>query len=1399
MHFEKLVEGERVESIILSPRSAQGYALASNRSPRSDQFIPNPSPTSSPRIEQTVIPPSPSPRRQLEDVVEQAVLNASEQSRDRSIQEKSNMDNEWKGPLYMQVSQIKSKNLKSIKWNGNNDPYVVISIGSWSDETDVVWSASEAFTWPHMNIVGACQTKEDATILFTLYNANLIRDDQVIGVGSVPLESFPRDTSEEVEVDIMEQGGKQRFRGTIMVQLTVTRDAMSTTSHCNSHHAGKDAKLAKVDSILANSNSNSEETPLNPPHSQTENELNRTSTSPKNQKAQPKYSRTNSTERMSKGERRGSTKAEPTGDVPESRNQRARSRRADVQEEDTRASRRTAHLPAPSAEEKLPRSRRQHASSQSLHEEKYQSESNQKTETETELALEEVVPKKSKSTSKKKKESSKKQKKKDLSHSEFIGNRVSVSPDVKRIIDKAYQLALHEECSAIRLNTYEMALVLDALNIELSAAPAEFIPTSTAAVVDDVPDDISFRSSRSGASVGHKDSVLLSLQSPPLLAAALSEFVREKKFIKRNMKSSRPFTLSEQQAIVASNHLISLVQGNWKGTRKLMLMAATNKGVSSEDNRPAYWGPHWLSKMTSILQMPSLHLPENSGEDLINLTEKKIHAFVKPSILRTRCRLYVKLMKYLDQWWKEGSRPQDPLSNENPECDEDLLPVLPAKKKSSSRDILDGDYVKIAKSESLLKAMMPVHRAYAWSANVEELTYFCDLVGGTLGMTLKHPPYGSKQIEAQGMKWVTFKEDATLAHSNISILASLREFDDSSVEFISGRCVYVPQSCLKKHTAPIPDVSTPFTTKTKNLPISNLINCDEVKVGMKVKVLDIDALYRAYERFDWWERPSVAALSSMAGRNGVIVSLPVPSGTDYKRYGVSVVTKQGQEIVDALPPDAMDDTSVVIPPPKKLAVKAASAPSTKVVNNNITHQLNKKKTVEVKLPDHRKATDTSIRNDSEFIKPIPSVVIPFVHYADPPNTGNNNNNTLSFVEEEDREEEMFDMDAPNGGDESLPFPDSEPMTYAEIEEHIRLDTRVKEKGVEDLAADLRGPRDRPLYRPITPSHIDQHAHKGTNGKVNKFTSSIPRSEVTETYSDTHNYGWMQKKVETVDDFDQRVPVPVPLEEEELDVQHSVTMALPSPLTHRPQTQRPHSANAARRKPNDVNPHHARTGRNVKMKTAELDLKSVSTYSEEKNIPRFQANINKSRARAEKEAIKKQRLDYQEDVEENIMFFEGSGSDEGIDFGISGLGFTGAKASLLASDMHDSPKRYPKRPSSANKAVRGAFAAKKSTPPRNKTSVSNNKNYNNDSNSAEKDKGKGKGMGTDKGDLFTVRSSKHHVPSPADDVVYRTATEKSFLKRELRRTEKEAKAKEDSLVSQLKSLGITVQDLDISYE
>jgi hypothetical protein len=185
---------------------------------------------------------------------------------------------------------------------------------------------------------------------------------------------------------------------------------------------------------------------------------------------------------------------------------------------------------------------------------------------------------------------------------------------------------------------------------------------------------------------------------------------------------------------------------------------------------------------------------------------------------------------------------------------------------------------------------------------------------------------------------------------------------------------------------------------------------------------------------------------------------------------------------------------------------------------------------------------------------------------------------------------------------------------------------------------------------------------------------------------------------------------------------------------------------------------------------------------EKSLPRFQHTINKSRARAEKEAIRKQRQDYEVDVEDNILFFDGS--DDAIDFGINGLGFLGAKASLEAAE---SPKRYPKRPSSANKALRSAIKPKSAAnslfSPRKKPqqhSMSNNRSA------------------TRNGDALFVQSSKHRVPSDADDVEYRSVRDKKFLARELKKTERDMEVKEQSLVHQLKSLGITVQDLDISY-
>mmetsp|Transcript_21472 Transcript_21472/g.36146 ORF Transcript_21472/g.36146 Transcript_21472/m.36146 type:complete len:1579 (-) Transcript_21472:190-4926(-) len=1335
--FEKLVQGEKVESVILSPRSSQAYDSSPRQSPwspRADVQLSNLSPVSNPV---KVSRDTPKVISIDDDTSTTKAEVVAEEEKVEVVEDQKLESCKLERPLYVEISNMKAKSLKSVKWNGNNDPYVVLSIGNWSDETDVVWSAAENFTWPATHVVGVCDSQDISNMLVTVYNANLIRDDQMIGVGEVCLDSLPQDTSQDIEVDIRREGGKQEFRGTIVVSLVVSSQVKPTTSHCNIHHEGKKEKMAEAGRILEASYAK-EQQPVETPQL---NDRGGEST----KKLQRKPSSSKSTDSLKK-ERKASTRVEPEVQTaprkvekrdPSTSKQRASFRQPQSSKYD-HAYKSSVKVPGmPSVNPAVHRKVAEKESTKQLHDNSLPIE----CEDRTDIDHIDVTMKDTKKTkSSKKKKNHMKKEKNDLSNSEFIGNKVDVSPDINRIIDKAFQSAILEESSAIRLNTYETALVLNALNIELSAPPTDFISTTTATpAVDDVPDDISFRSGRSSLS-STKETVLLSLQSPPLLAAALSEFVREKGIVKRNMKSSRPFTLTEQQAIVASNHLISLVRGNWKLVRKIMLTASTNKGVSSEDNRPEYWGPHWMSKITSALQMPPLHLPENCGEDMINLTEKSVHKLVKPSILRTRCRLYAKMMKYLNEWWGEGSKPQDPLTNGNPEYDDDV----PMKSKRS-REILDGDYVKIAKSESLLKAMRPLQRAYAWSASVEEMTYFCDIVGGMIGMTMKQPPYGPKGMKAQGMRWVTFREDATLANSNISVLASLREFGDS-VEFIAGRCVYLPQVCLKKHTAPIPDDSALFTTKVTNLPINNLINC-EVKVGMKVKVLDLDSLYRAYERFDWWDRPSNAAMTSMAGRPGVIVSLPAPAGTDYKRYGVSILTKRGDEIIDALPPDAMEDSSVVVAPASPV-YKSRAAPSNQVVNNNIVKPKTK---IEVQLPDHRKPTTISIRNESSFVNPIPDKPIPYVkldaEYADALTSGFPD---LDAIPEKD--DSVTFMDFPTGGDEHLPPSDNGAMTFDEIDEQIRRDARVKE--LDDMHT---GRVPRPLYRPVTPSGISKNTRDEV--KVNKFTSSVPRGQVTETYSDTNNYGWMKKAEDKSEDYENYT-------------NNEEVKSVEKPKKHE---LRPKSAGTGRR---HHSPNRPQSGRHVKMQTAELDP-ALQSSPDDNNIPRFQRNINKSRARAEKEAIRKQRQKYDEDVEDNIVFFEGS--DEAIDFGITGLGFTGAKASLEAAE---SPKRYPKRPSSANKALRSAIKPK---------SAANSINSQRKKSPVERSKR----SSTPEKDEFFVKSSKHHVPSPADSVEYRSERDKKFLHRELKKTEKEFQAKEQSLVHQLKSLGITVQDLDIS--
>ena len=1292
---EKLVQGEKAESIILSARSSQEHSISPRDSPGYDNLYV--SANIKPSLRSKEEQPTPNKLLNFEDIVEERMHMAK---------------NQFSVPFYVKLSRITSKSLKSIKWNGNNDPYIIISIGDWSCETEVVWSAPEVFTWPDTDIVGVCDSKENSNMLFSVYNANLVRDDQIIGVGSVSLEDIRHGEPQEVEIDIIEQGGKLRYRGAILVTLTVTDEKIETSAHCNSHHVGKKEALEKAETILNinhktyddKENDSSKKTDVQP-------------------SAQPPRSDKTF---IASGERKIKNPVRRTSTSSQERIAKQQVNEFNDSKKQTRISPEKEICIKPSLNSFPPSSRNYSRSKSSS---SLQDISQQERETKC-LDNEEHMHK-SNIVQKKKKRHSNKRKKDNMND---IKCKLYGSSDTTRIIDKAFQMALNDETAVIRLSTYEVALVLDALGIELSCSPKQFLANQAA----DVSDDVSFRSGRTNTSE-NRESVLISLQNPPLLAAALSDFFRDKAMVKRNLKSSRPFSLTEKQAVSASNHLNSLVRGDWASCRKIMLMAATNKGVTSEDNRPEYWGPHWISKLLAILQMPGLNLSEDSGHDFTSLTEEEINSRIKPSILRMRCRVYRKLMNYLNEFWGMGRKPQDPVSGEPPSKEDE---GKPKEKRKSSRNILDGDYVKIAKAETLLKAMIPLHRAYAWSATVEDLTYFCNIVGGSIGMTMKHPPYGSKVKTAHGMRWITFPEDATLSHSNISILLSLRELDENSIEFISGRCIYVPQCCLKKYTSPVSVNPGENSAKAINLPVSNLCNRD-VTVGMKVKVLDIDSLYRAYERFDWWERPSIATLTNMADRPGVIVSLPVPTGKDYKRYGVSVVTKSGDEIIDALPPDAMEEAPVALAMTKP-DFTSSLAPSNRIVKEKDSDA--PIKSVQIKIPDYGKPTDSSIRNQVNFANLTPPKDLPFVRFDS--NVTEDTGNNLRPVEE-DYIEEVFDMDAPTGGDESFLPP--EVNSYDEIEENLRLDARVKEK---DDIVDIKITR--PLYRPLTPSHINKYSNISTN-HVNKFMSTVPRGNATETFSDTNNYGWIKKQNETVDEFDERVPP----KNDGLNESVEKAKGTKSP----PAISSKKSGNA---KPGGR--------KSVRMQTAQLGLLSSddSSPTEHKDIPRFRMAVDKSRARTERAADRQTQFDLGKEMEDNMLFFDvGSDSEEDIDFGISGLGFTGAKASIQVNN--ESPKRYPRRPVSANRAIKSSFQPKTAA-------------------SHSRPRRSSPAKGSD--DTFVVKSSNHHIPSPADDVNYLTAVEKARMRRELQRTEKEAKAKEKSLLSQLKSLGITVQDIGI---
>jgi hypothetical protein len=638
---------------------------------------------------------------------------------------------------------------------------------------------------------------------------------------------------------------------------------------------------------------------------------------------------------------------------------------------------------------------------------------------------------------------------------------IDISPDTtRRVVDQAFEIALLEETSSIALKTHEVSLVLDALGIPLNAHAYDTLREDFAA------EEYGYADTETTAGSSGKDVVLLSLRSPALLAAVMTEYANDKNLVATNKMSLARghFSLSEMQAITAMKHLISLIHGVWKKARRTIL-SLSESSHGGGDVRPSFWAHGAVADFATILQLPRGKFDAFTGEDFINLNNSTISALIKPSILQCRCRLYSQVMRHLDEWWDRSMRPRDPISKSFSPTKhlETNVGVLSPHRKVNYMDSADapfkkGSHVKISLHERLLRAYMPIHRAYAWSVSPEDMTALCSLLGGAEG-SVASPPFEHTSRKLNGMQWVSLiDKPCTHKNNDSTLLTALRDFDGKN-DIVSGRNVYIPSSCLKACESPV-ESKPPVQKSLADIPV------DEVVMDMPVRVDNLDMICRAYERFEWWDRPSSTVLMSIANRLGKVVSIEHLRETG--RVGVSVPCPNSVEVVDALPIEALKYVPPTSPTEKqqKSKIMYANKTGSKIMNGNIVDG-DSEAAQKIKASRKLVAAEAKYKEDGNK----PKAPATYKAWTRPPLRDQWIDERDTGDDDKYEEGEEGDIGEPYGGDESAPH-------GAEMEADAKA-RYAEEDPTQDMSADNRVGKadrtflrpDRPLYRPITANDL----------------------------------------------------------------------------------------------------------------------------------------------------------------------------------------------------------------------------------------------------------------------------------------------------------------------------------------
>lgn len=485
----------------------------------------------------------------------------------------------------------------------------------------------------------------------------------------------------------------------------------------------------------------------------------------------------------------------------------------------------------------------------------------------------------------------------------------------KLVIDEALEAAMRAECSVIKLNVKEVAMILDALGYEI-----------TAGLENEVARENDGFSTRNHAPICE-----LPMLNAPSLAATLSAFAKENKLV----FDSKHFQISESKANIAVRHLSNLVQGPWSKIRSILLQLTKYEESVNHDNvsglrkvKPSQWSSKYTNIFLRSLQLVSkndgtsvdINSSAIDGEELLTVNRsmlKDVYGIV-PSILQHRFCVYQHVLKLLNSWWSKGIRPDD--VHVASKAGASTKSSVSVKDKDYKWGVFEGVFalgddipsvngvelgnkvdVYVAPFSNLMQSWVPLNRAYGWNIPFEQLNLLGNVVGDSCGYIYRSNASrdDADATDIKGHRWVTlYKNNIDLAGSEVNGIIDSVALGESISKIakysFDNSCfsVLVPILCLRPNKSASSTLSVLKSPRTAG----------GVEIGKLYRIANEQSLRRACERFDWWDRPSPAILSKMAGNVGEVVA--ISELRSRQRVGIRV---KDTLIVDALPLECLAD------------------------------------------------------------------------------------------------------------------------------------------------------------------------------------------------------------------------------------------------------------------------------------------------------------------------------------------------------------------------------------------------------------------------------------------------------------------------------------------------------------